>query len=47
MDSDLTLVTEDNFDINVVVINPQEVKSTITSYITYTVAGEDKEGKIH
>lgn len=38
-------VADDGVPIAVQVINPQEVKSTISSYTTYNVTGEDKEGR--
>jgi hypothetical protein len=45
METDLTLVTDDGVIINVQVVNPLEVKSTMSSYTTYTIVGEDKEGR--
>ena len=37
-------IVDDGVSIVVQVVEPQEVKSTITSYTTYKVIGEDKEG---
>lgn len=37
---------DDGIVITVQVTNPQEVKSTIGSYTTYDIVGEDKEGKL-